>query len=101
MIAGCSQVRKDVPPYIRAAREPISYAGLNLIGLRRRSFTKEQITELQEIYRKIFNSGMNISTALKYLQENMPDSVFVKEVVDFANNTKKGILRSGSEMKEE
>ncbi|MCS6833990.1 MAG: acyl-ACP--UDP-N-acetylglucosamine O-acyltransferase, partial [Flammeovirgaceae bacterium] len=101
MTAGCSQVRKDIPPYVRAAREPISFAGLNLVGLRRRGFTAQQIGELQEIYRKIFNSGMNVSTALKYIQENMPDSAFAKEIVDFIAQSSKGIIKSGSELKEE
>lgn len=59
MLQGGSKVNKDIPPYITAAREPISYAGINSIGLRRRGFNNDQIREIQNAYRILFQSGMN------------------------------------------
>ena len=53
-IAGGSLVRKDVPPYVKAAREPLSYVGINSVGLRRRGFSSEKITEIQNIYRLLY-----------------------------------------------
>ncbi|MDP2112455.1 MAG: acyl-ACP--UDP-N-acetylglucosamine O-acyltransferase, partial [Bacteroidota bacterium] len=61
MIAGGSLVRKDVPPFIKAGREPLSYVGINSIGLRRRNISNEKIREIQEIYRYIYQKGLNIS----------------------------------------
>jgi UDP-N-acetylglucosamine acyltransferase len=61
-------VRKDVPPYTKAAREPLSYAGINTVGLRRRGFTSEKITEIQEIYRYVFMKGMNNTKALELVE---------------------------------
>src|SRR5699024_7557366 len=63
-VTGGSLVRKDIPPYIKVAREPITYAGINSIGLRRRGFTNEQITEIQNIYRVLFVRHSNLSKAL-------------------------------------
>jgi UDP-N-acetylglucosamine acyltransferase len=59
-------VRKDIPPYVKVAREPMSYAGINSVGLRRRGFTNEKIFEIQKIYRAIFQMKMNVSQAITY-----------------------------------
>lgn len=64
MIQGGALVNKDIPPYVKAAREPIAYAGVNSIGLRRRNFSNEQIREIQEIYRYLYLSGLNVSDAV-------------------------------------
>lgn len=101
MTAGCSQVRKDIPPYVRAAREPISYSGLNIVGLRRRGFTAQQIGELQEIYRRIFNAGMNVSAAIKNIQETMPESIYKEEILSFIASSKKGIIKGGTDEKQD
>lgn len=63
MVSGGSLVRKDIPPFIKAGREPLSYVGINSIGLRRRNFSNEKIREVQEIYRYIYQKGLNISQA--------------------------------------
>ncbi len=94
-IAGGSLVRKSVPPYIRAAREPLSYIGVNRIGLERRGFSVEQINRIHEIYRVLFVRGLNITNALEYLLNEMEDSPERDEVVDFIRDTEHtGILRS-------
>ena len=70
MIAGGSLVRKDVPPYVSAAREPLSYSGINAIGLRRRKFTTQELNNIQEMYRIIYMSDLNISKAIEKIQSD-------------------------------
>lgn len=96
MMQGGSLVNKDVPPYIVCARNPISYAGINVVGLRRRGFTAEQITGLQEIYRIIFSSDLNTTDALAAVEANVPDSDFRREVMDFVRGSHRGILKGNN-----
>lgn len=70
MVSGGTLVRKDIPPYIKVAREPISYAGINSIGLRRRGFTNEKIFEIQSIYRAIFQMKKNATQAIEYIEKD-------------------------------
>ena len=93
MIAGGSLVRKDVPPYVKAAREPLSYVGINSIGLRRRNFSNEKINEIQEIYRIIYQRGYNNSDAIEYIEAEMPASDERDEIIMFVRNSKRGIMR--------
>lgn len=93
MIAGGSLVRKDVPPFIKAGREPLSYVGINSIGLRRRNFTNEKIREVQEIYRYIYQKGLNISQAVEIIEAEMPASPERDEVLLFIKDSKRGIIR--------
>ena len=93
MIGGASKVRKDVPPYVKAARDPLAYVGVNSIGLRRRGFTNEKIWELQDIYRELYQKGMNHSEAIKYIEENYPKSEERDNIVDFVRNSKRGIMK--------
>ena len=72
MIQGGSGVNKDVPPYVKAGRDPLSYAGINSIGLRRRGFTNEQIRDIQDIYRYLFQSRMNTSLAIERIEAELP-----------------------------
>jgi len=95
-IGGYSQVRKDVPPFCRAAREPLSYVGINSVGLRRRNFSNETIYAIQDMYRHIFQSDMNISNALAFIEENVPQSKERDDVVNFVRNSKLGIMRGYS-----
>ena len=74
MIAGGSMILKDVPPYVMAARKPLRYDGINRRGLRRRGFSDEQISRIQEIYRIIFQSGRNYSQALAEVIKSTPES---------------------------
>src|SRR5690606_16722636 len=93
MISGGSLVRKDVPPYVKAAREPLAYAGINSVGLRRRGFTSEKISEIQEIYRYIFMKGMNNSKALEELERKMPETEERDSIINFIRNSERGIMK--------
>ena len=93
MISGGSLVRKDVPPFIKAGREPLAYVGINSIGLRRRNFNNEKIREVQEIYRYIYQKGLNISQAVEIIEAEMPASTERDEVLLFIKDSKRGIIR--------
>ena len=93
MISGGSLVRKDVPPFVTAAREPLSYAGINSIGLRRRGFSNEKINEIQEIYRIIFLRNNNNSKALDTIQIEMPSTKERDEILNFVRNSTRGIMK--------
>jgi UDP-N-acetylglucosamine acyltransferase len=94
MISGGSLIRKDVPPFVKAGREPLAYVGVNSVGLRRRGFTNEQINQIQDVYRKLYLSGMNNSQALAYIEKEMPVSPQRDEILMFINSSKRGIMRS-------
>lgn len=96
MISGGSLIRKDVPPFIKAAREPLSYAGVNSIGLRRRGFTPETISAIQEIYRIIYLAKLNNSEALDKVELEMPATAERDEIIHFVRNSERGIIRTGS-----
>jgi UDP-N-acetylglucosamine acyltransferase len=93
MIAGASKVRKDVPPFVKAGRDPLTYAGVNSVGLRRRGFPNEKIFELQDIYRVLYQSDLNHSDALKQIAESFPASPERDEVIRFVQNSKRGIMK--------
>ena len=94
MIQGGSKINKDIPPYIIAAREPVAYTGINSIGLNRRGFTPEQIHTIQEIYRIIYNNGMNTTQALDYIEANIPACAERDTIVDFVRASARGIVRA-------
>lgn len=93
MIGGGSLVRKDVPPFIKASREPLSYVGINSIGLRRRSYSNEKIREVQEIYRYIYQKGLNTAQAIDIIETEMPATQERDEVLLFVKDSKRGIIR--------
>lgn len=93
IIQGASKVTKDVPPFITAGREPLAFAGLNSVGLRRRGFSNEKIEEIQELYRIIYQRGLNVSAAIKYIEENSPKSEERDEIVNFVKEAKRGIIK--------
>lgn len=93
MIAGGSLVRKDVPPYTVAAREPLSYAGINSVGLRRRGFSNEKINEIQEVYRYIFQKGLNNSKALDIVQVECSPSRERDEIINFIRKSDRGVMK--------
>ena len=93
MVQGGALVNKDIPPYVKAGRDPISYAGINSIGLRRRNFSNEQIREIQEIYRYLYLSGLNNSDAVERIEAELPASKERDEIIMFVRNSKRGIIR--------
>lgn len=93
MVAGGSLVRKDVPPFTKAAREPLSYSGINSIGLRRRGYSNDKINEIQEIYRHVYLKGLNNSKALDVLELEMPASRERDEIINFIRTSDRGIMK--------
>jgi UDP-N-acetylglucosamine acyltransferase len=93
-VGGGSLVRKDVPPFVKVAREPLSYAGINSVGLRRRGYTNEQIAEIQTIFRYIFLKNLNNSDALQLVELELSASTERDEIVNFVRNSERGIVRS-------
>ncbi len=93
MISGGSLVRKDVPPYTKAAREPLSYSGINSIGLRRRGFSSEKIMEIQEIYRYLYLKGLNNSKAIELIELELSPSKERDEIVRFVRNSDRGVMK--------
>ncbi len=96
MIAGGCGVRKDVPPFTKAARDPLSYSGINSIGLRRRGFSHEKISEIQEIYRYIFLSKLNISQSVDLIERELPATPERDEILSFIAHSSRGIMRGYS-----
>lgn len=93
MLQGGALVNKDIPPFVKAGRNPISYAGINSIGLRRRNFTNEQIREIQEIFRYLYLSGLNNTEAIERIEAELPASNERDEIIMFVRNSKRGIIR--------
>ncbi|MBQ7222841.1 MAG: acyl-ACP--UDP-N-acetylglucosamine O-acyltransferase [Bacteroidales bacterium] len=93
MVGGASAVNKDVPPFILAARNPITYEGINIVGLRRRGFTSADIEEIKAIYRLVYESDNNVSDATRIVSEIYPNSNNAKLIVDFITASKRGIVK--------
>lgn len=93
IISGGSLVRKDVPPFTKAARSPISYSGINSIGLRRHGFSNEKINEIQDIYRYLYVKGYNVTQAVSYIETNMPSSPERDEILQFIAKSTRGIMK--------
>jgi len=93
MIAGGSLVRKDVPPYCKAGKDPLSYRGINSIGLKRRDFSSKQINQIQNIYRIIYLEGRNNSQAVKKIKSGIKDSNEKSIVLSFLENSDRGIIK--------
>ena len=92
-VTGGSLVRKDVPPFVKAGREPLSYVGINSIGLRRRGFSTEKIREIQQIYRILFQKNYNNSQAVTIIEAEMEATPERDEVLEFIKNSQRGIMK--------
>ena len=93
MIQGGSRINKDIPPFVKAGRDPIAYTGINSIGLRRRNFTNDQIREIQEIYRYLYLSRLNVTDAVDRIEAELPATKERDEIIEFIRNSKRGIVR--------
>ncbi|WP_394759708.1 acyl-ACP--UDP-N-acetylglucosamine O-acyltransferase [Flavobacterium sp.] len=93
MVSGGSLVRKDVPPYTKAAKEPLSYVGINSVGLRRRGFTTEKISEIQSIYRTLYQKNYNTSQAMAIIEAEMEATPERDEILQFIRNSSRGIMK--------
>ena len=93
MIQGGSRVTKDVPPFVTAGRDPLSFAGVNSIGLRRRGYNNEQIRHIQDVYRYLYQSGMNTSHAVERITAELPATKERDEILLFIKNSPRGIIK--------
>ena len=93
MIQGGCRFSKDIPPFIIAGREPITYAGINIVGLRRRGFSNELIENIHNAYRIIYQSGLNVSDAIEKVQAEVPMSKEIEYIVSFVRESQRGIIR--------
>lgn len=94
MLQGGALVNKDIPPFVMAAREPISYVGLNTVGLHRRGYSQEEIDIIGEVYRILYLSDLNVTNAIRQVLDSVPDHPLRNEIVDFVNNSQRGVIRS-------
>ncbi|MBN1107649.1 MAG: acyl-ACP--UDP-N-acetylglucosamine O-acyltransferase [Bacteroidales bacterium] len=94
IVGGGSKIRMDVPPFIKADREPLSYMGLNTVGLTRRGFEKEKIDEIHNIYRALFLSGMNLSKALDEVENQISPSPERDYILEFIRSSERGVIRA-------
>jgi len=94
MVGGGSKIRTDVPPFIKADRDPLSYMGLNSVGLTRRGFEKERIDEIHNIYRVIYQKGFNISQALDEVEKEFKPSPDREYILEFIRSSERGIIRA-------
>ena len=92
-VAGGSMVRKNIPPFIKAAREPLSFIGVNSIGLRRRGFTNDQIMNIEDIYRTLYVQNANLSQALRIAETEIAQSEEKQTILSFIQASDKGIIR--------
>ena len=94
MIQGGSKINKDIPPFAIVARDPIAFCGINSVGLNRRGFTPEQIHTIQEVYRLLYQGGMNTTQALDHIEATMPSSPERNMIIDFVRSSTRGIVRA-------
>ena len=92
-VTGGSLVRKDVPPYVKAAREPLSYVGINSIGLRRRGYDTDKIREIQNVYRILYQKNYNNTQASQIIEAEMEATPERDEILQFIKNSKRGIMK--------
>jgi UDP-N-acetylglucosamine acyltransferase len=92
-IAGGTLVRKDVPPFVKAAREPIAYVGINSVGLRRRGYSSEMINEIQDIYRTLFVKHNNLTKALGIIETEFKPTEIRDEILDFIRSSNRGVMK--------
>lgn len=96
MVQGGARINKDIPPYIIAGFDPIAYAGINIIGLRRRGFSPEQIETIQNVYRLLYGRGLNISQGLEAIAAEMPQTPERDAIVSFVKASERGVVRERS-----
>jgi UDP-N-acetylglucosamine acyltransferase len=93
MIGGGSLVRKDVPPFVMAAREPLSYAGINSVGLKRAKFSAADLHHIEDIYRILFVRGYSVKNAISLIETQISPSPYRDRILDFVRNAKRGLMK--------
>lgn len=97
MVGGLSKVVKDIPPYIIVARDPLSFAGINVVGLERRGFEQAKLNELKEIYRIIFQQKRNTSHAIDFIENNFKQTIERDKIISFIRQSPRGIIKGNNE----
>lgn len=92
-VTGGSKVRKNIPPYIKAGREPLAFVGVNSVGLKRRGFEDEEIRKIEDIYRLIFVQNANIGKGLEQVENTLTPSIFKEEIIGFIKSSDKGVIK--------
>lgn len=93
MISGGSLIVKDIPPFTKAGREPVSYVGVNSIGLGRRGYSQDEINNIQDIYRELYLRNRNVTQAVQYIEANLPYTAIRDEILLFIKNSERGIMK--------
>lgn len=93
MVQGGSRTSKDIPPFIIGGKEPIAYAGLNIVGLRRRGFSAELVENIRNAYKLIYSSNLTVNEAVARIKEEIPMSKEIEYIIDFVSNSERGIIR--------
>ena len=92
MFQGGSRTSQDIPPYVIAGKEPIRYAGVNIIGLCRRGFSNEKIQMIHEAYRLLYSKGV-LKEGIEEIRKNLPSCEEIDNIISFVENSKRGIIR--------
>lgn len=92
MVQGGSRTSQDIPPYVIAGKEPIRYAGLNLVGLRRRGFSADTITNIKEAYRLLYSKGI-LKEGIEEIKANLEITPEIQYIIDFVESSQRGIIR--------
>ena len=93
MVQGGSKISQDIPPYILVGRDPLIYCGLNVVGLRRRHFTSEQINTINEAYRILYLQGLNTSNAIATIQSSCAQTPEIESITSFIQESQRGIVK--------
>lgn len=92
MVGGGLRASKDIPPYVLAANEPICFEGTNIVGLKRRNFSSEKITNIENAYRYVYESGLNVSQAVEKIKKELPLTEEIVDILNFIGKSKRGII---------
>lgn len=92
MVGGGSVVRKDIPPYAKVAKEPLAFYGVNMVGLRRKGFSTDVISEIQAIYKVLYDGGLNFTKATNLVEEEFPQSEHRDVIIKFFRESDRGVL---------
>lgn len=93
IVQGGSLVRKDIPPFAKAGREPVIFEGLNVLGLKRRGFSIEDIQLIKNIYKFFYGNGLNISQAISEVEMHFPECTYKQDILQFIKNSQRGIIK--------
>lgn len=93
MVGGGSKINKDIPPFAMIGHDPIAFVGVNRVGLLRRGYSEAQVDLIKSIYDTLYNSGLNVSDALKKIESDFPASPERDEILNFIRSSKRGIVR--------